>query len=69
MKVQLKKGVASKEEKEKAREEGHILLSNIFVVIGFNFKKMIRYKVSNNVGKMETDTYINILEELKADKE
>ena len=59
----------SKEEKEKACEEGYILLVNIFVVIRFNFKKMIRYEVSNNVGKMEIDSYIKILEELKVDKE
>ena len=69
MNVQLKQGVTSKEQKEKAREEGHIRLVNIFVVIGFNFKKTIRYEVSNDVGKMETDSYIKILEELKADKE
>ena len=69
MNVQLKQGVTSKEQKEKAREEGHIRLVNIFVVIGFNFKKTIRYEVSNDVGKMEIDPYIRILEELEADKE
>lgn len=69
MNVQLKKGITSKEEKAKAREEGHIPLVNIFVIIGFNFKKTIRYEVSNDVGKMETDSYIKILEELKADPE
>lgn len=61
--------MTSKEEKEKAREEGHILLINIFVVIGFNFRKTIRYEVNNDVGKMETNPYIQILTELKADKE
>lgn len=69
MNVQLKKGTTSKDEKEKAREEGHLPLVNIFVVIGFNFRKTIRYEVNNEVGKMETDTYIKILKELQDDKE
>ena len=40
--VQLKK-VTSKDEKAAAREEGHLQLINIFVIIGFNFKKTICY--------------------------
>ena len=67
--VQLKKGITSKEEKEKARQEEHIPLVNIFCVIGFNFKKTIRYQVDNDVGKMTTDSYIKILEELQTDLE
>ena len=69
MNVQLKKGITSKEEKEKARQEEHIPLVNIFCVIGFNFKKTIRYQVDNDVGKMTTDSYIKILEELQTDLE
>lgn len=68
MNVQLKKSVTLKEKKEKAREKGHIFLFNIFVIIGFNFKKIIRYQINNDVGKIETDTYLEILEELNADK-
>lgn len=69
MNIQMKKGVTSKDEKEAAREEGHIRLVNIFAIVGFNYKKTIRYEVTNDVGKMETDTYIKILEELNADLE
>ncbi|CZT06993.1 uncharacterized protein RAG0_12569 [Rhynchosporium agropyri] len=69
MNIQMKKGTTSKEEKEKAREEGHLPLTIIFVVVGFNYRKTIQYTVSNDVGKMETSTYIKILEELAADPE
>jgi hypothetical protein len=69
MNVQLKDGITSKEEKEKARQGEHIPLVNIFVIIGFNFKKTIRYKVDNDVGKMTTIPYIQILETLKSDVE
>lgn len=69
MNVQLKEGITSKEEKEKARQDEHIPLVNIFVVIGFNFKKTIRYEVPNRVGKMTTKPYIEILKALQADPE
>ena len=66
--VQLKK-VTSKDKKAAAQEEGHLKLINIFVVVGYNFKKTIRYKVSNDVGKMEQNVYIEILKQLLTDPE
>ena len=69
MNVQLKKGVTSKEEKEKAHQEEHLKIVHIFVIISFNFKKTIQYEVDNNVGKMKQSEYLRILVELRNDAE
>ena len=55
--------------KAKARE-GHLKLLNVFVIIGYNWRKIITYDVPNNVGKMTTKMYTEVilpqlLEELK----
>lgn len=39
MNVQLKKGTISKDEKAKAREEGHLPLVNIFVIVGLILRR------------------------------
>ncbi|XTI89907.1 hypothetical protein V2W45_1217461, partial [Cenococcum geophilum] len=50
--VYIKK-VIIKDIKAKAQEEEHFPLINIFVVIGYNYKRIILYKVLGNlVGKM-----------------
>ena len=69
MNVQKKKRITSKEEKKKAREDKYIPLVNIFVVIGFNFKKTIRYEVPNKIGKITTKPYLKILKELESNPE
>jgi len=63
-----RKKVTSKDTKAKAREEGHLKLLNVFVVLGFNYKKLIPYEVDNNVGKMTTAVYTSqILPALRED--
>lgn len=64
-----KKKVTSKDTKAKAREEGHLLLLNVFVIIGHNYKRMIPYEVpSNSIGKMTTKVYTQeILPAIKDD--
>jgi hypothetical protein len=53
-----KKKTISKDTKAKAREEEYLLLLNIFIVIGYNYKRIILYKVpSNSVGKITTKVY------------
>jgi hypothetical protein len=52
-----RKPVTSKEVKAKAREEEHLKLLNVFVIIGFNYKRLIPYDVPNEVGKMITNVY------------
>lgn len=42
------KKVTTKDIKAKAREEEHLPLVNIFVVIGHNYKRMILYEVLGN---------------------
>ena len=63
------KKVTSKDTKAKAREEEHLLLLNVFIVIGHNYKKMIPYEVpGNSVGKMTTKVYTQeILPAIKDD--
>ena len=52
------KKVTSKDTKAKAREEEHLLLLNVFIIIGHNYKRMISYEMpSNLVGKMTTKVY------------
>jgi hypothetical protein len=53
-----KKKVTSKDIKAKAREEEHLPLLNIFVVIRHNYKRMIPYEIlSNSVSKITTKFY------------
>ncbi len=53
-----KKKTTSKDTKAKAREEEHIPLLNVFVVIGHNYKRTILYEIlSNSVRKMTTKFY------------
>jgi hypothetical protein len=56
-----RKKVTSKDTKAKAREEEHLKLLNVFVVIGFNWQKIILYKVPNSVGKMTTKVYTTMI--------
>jgi DDE superfamily endonuclease len=67
-----RKPVTSKDVKAKAREEEHLKLLNVFVIIGFDFRKLIPYKVPNNMGKITTKVYTShilpsVKEELKRD--
>lgn len=52
-----RKAVTTKDIKAKGREESHLRLLNVFVVIGYNYRKIITYTVPNGVGKMTTHTY------------
>jgi hypothetical protein len=52
-----RKKVTAKDTKAKAREEDHLKLISVFVVIGYNYRKIIRYTVPNSVGKMTTKVY------------
>jgi DDE superfamily endonuclease len=64
-----RKKVTSKDTKAKAREEGSIPMIHVFVVIGYNYRKMIPYKIpSNKNGKMTEKVYIDqILAEILPD--
>lgn len=63
-----RKKVTLKDTKAKAREEDHLELLNVFVVIGLNYKRVIPYKVPNSVGKMTTAVYTGfILPTIKED--
>jgi hypothetical protein len=59
--VHRKKGTTWKDIKAKAREDGHQKLFNIFVVIGYNYRKMVLYEVPNNVGKMTSKVYTEVI--------
>jgi hypothetical protein len=52
-----RKKVTSKDIKAKARETEHLKLLNVFVIIGFNYRKCILYKVPNDVGKITIKVY------------
>ena len=56
-----KKKVTSKDIKAKAREEQPLKLLNVFVVVGYNYKRIITYEVLNKVGKMTTKVYIEVI--------
>ena len=56
-----RKKVTSKDIKAKAREEEHLKLLNVFVIIGFNYRRFIPYEVPNNVGKMTTAVYTQVI--------
>ena len=55
------KKVISKDTKAKAREEEHLKLLNVFVIISYNFRKIILYEMPNSVGKMTTKVYTSIV--------
>jgi hypothetical protein len=62
------KKVTSKDTKAKAREEEHLPLLSVFVIIGFNYRRVIPYQVPNSVGKMTTKVYTEfILPSIKDD--
>lgn len=47
--------------KAKAREEEHLKLLNVFVIIGYNWRKVIPYEVPNTVGKITTEVYTGVI--------
>jgi hypothetical protein len=56
-----RKKVMSKDTKAKSREEKHLKLVNAFVIIGFDYCKIIPYEVPNKVGKMTTKVYTEVI--------
>ena len=56
-----RKKVTSKDTKAKAREEEALKLLNVFVVISYNYRKIVPYKVPNNVGKITTKVYTEVI--------
>jgi REP element-mobilizing transposase RayT len=52
-----RKKVMSKDTKTKAREENYLKLLNIFMVIRYNYRRMILYIVPNRVGKIIIEIY------------
>ena len=63
-----RKKVTSKDTKAKAKEEDHLKLLNVFVVMGYNYRRVIPYEVDNSVGKMTTKVYTTyILPAIKED--
>lgn len=62
------KKVTAKDTKAKAREEEHLELLSLFVVIGYNYRKVVEYNVPNSVGKMTTKAYTEqVLPEIMSD--
>ncbi|KAF8847121.1 hypothetical protein BDZ45DRAFT_733790 [Acephala macrosclerotiorum] len=59
-----RKKVTSKNTKVKAREENALKLINVFVIVGINYRRSIAYEVPNEVGKMTSKVYIDILDQL-----
>ena len=51
----------SKDTKSKAREEEPLQLLSVFVVIGYDYRKIVPYEVSNKVGKMTTKVYTEVI--------
>jgi hypothetical protein len=51
------KKIISKNTKTKARKKNYLKFLNIFVVIRYNYYRMILYIVPNRVGKITTDIY------------
>ncbi|KAF8862050.1 hypothetical protein BDZ45DRAFT_671357 [Acephala macrosclerotiorum] len=56
-----RKKVTSKNTKTKAREKNAFKLINVFVIVEINYWRSIAYEVSNEVGKMTSKVYIDIL--------
>jgi hypothetical protein len=63
-----RKKVTSKDTKAKVREEEHLKLLNVFVVIGYDWCKIIPYEVPNAVGKMTTQVYTTVILPLLRDE-
>jgi hypothetical protein len=55
------KKVTGKDTKAKAREKEHLKLLNVFVVIGYNWRKIIPYQVPNEIRKMTIKVYIETI--------
>lgn len=53
--------------KSKARETDHLKLLNVFVIIGYNYRRVISYKVSNKVDKMKSKAYKHLIDQLRHD--
>jgi Ni,Fe-hydrogenase maturation factor len=62
-----RKEMPSKEVKKKVREENHLKMISVFCIVGKNYRHAIAYTVSNKVGKMTSEAYIQILKELGGD--
>ncbi|KAL5316272.1 hypothetical protein ACEPPN_015317 [Leptodophora sp. 'Broadleaf-Isolate-01'] len=62
-----RKEMPSKQVKKKVREENHLQMISVFCIVGKNYRKALTYKVPNSVGKMNSEVYIDILEELGQD--
>ena len=65
-----RKKVTLKDIKAKAREEKNLKLVNVFVIIGWDYRRIIPYKVPNKIGKMTSKVYIeeilpSLLQDLK----
>jgi hypothetical protein len=56
-----RKKVTSKDTKAKAREEKHLKLVNVFVIIGWDYRRIIPYEVPNKVGKMTSKVYTEVI--------
>jgi hypothetical protein len=56
-----RKKVTLKDTKAKAREEEPLKLLNVGVIIGYNWRKVIPYKVPNAVGKMTMKVYTEVV--------
>jgi hypothetical protein len=39
----------------------HLKLLNVFVIIGFNYRKLIPYEVPNSIGKMTIAVYTQVI--------
>jgi DDE superfamily endonuclease len=62
-----RKEMPSKEVKKKVREENHLKMISVFVIVGKNYRRAIAYTVPNKVGKMTAEVYVEILKELGGD--
>lgn len=51
------KKVSFKDVKAKARKNKHLKLLHVYVVLGLGYRKIIPYKVNNEVGKITTKVY------------
>jgi hypothetical protein len=56
-----RKKVTLKDTKAKAWEEKPLKLLNVFVVIGYNYRRIVPYEVPNNVGKMTGKVYTEVI--------
>ena len=52
-----RKKITNKDTKAKAREEEHLKLLSVFVVVGHYYKNIIPYNAGNSVGKITTEVY------------